>query len=90
MAPGLLPPAENRHVYESHEALAEDVYGDERRDGVLGEAVAVVHRVYYERDRPEDHVHAGVDEEEAELALDCAAAERYGGVGEALCCAYSR
>ena len=71
MAPRFLAPAEDGDVGEAHDVLAEDVEGAKGEDGVLGEVVAVVEGVRHEGKDPEAEVRHGVDEEEAELTLDC-------------------
>lgn len=82
VAPGSLAPAEDADVREAHEGLAEGGEQADGKDGVLGELVAVAHAVADEGDEPEEHVDDGVDEEDAQLALDRAAALAQGAVAD--------
>jgi hypothetical protein len=82
VAPGTFAPAEDRDVGEAHEALAERGHEGDGEDGVLGESVRIRQAVADERDEPHQHIYYGVDEEDAELALDGAAALALGAVAE--------
>jgi len=65
VAPGPFAPAEDAHVGEAHERLAEG--GEERdsEDGMLREVVAVAETVAYEWDQPHSHVDDWVDEQDS-------------------------
>ena len=70
VAPGAFAEGEDETVDCAHEGDADGGDEVEPVDGVAGEGIAVGEAVVYEGEEPDEDVGEGVDEHEAELAVD--------------------
>ena len=70
MAPWALAQGKDEAIDCAHQGYADGGDEVEPEDGVAGEGVVVGEAVVYEGDEPNEDVDEGVDEHEAELAVD--------------------
>jgi len=74
MSPGPFAPAEYAHICKAHKGLAEGGEQGDGEDGMLCEVVAVAQAMGYKGYQPHCHVDDWVDEQNSQLALNCATA----------------